>query len=110
MVCFCVSIYTSLLGGFIMKDQIVAFPIVITKNADRGDYPYFVEIPDLDGVTEGKSIIDAFEMTKDYIGTYSLENDLPKSNTVLPKNNSKNSLETLVTINISEYKRKTESH
>ena len=66
MVCFCVSIYTSLLGGFIMKDQIVAFPIVITKNADRGDYPYFVEIPDLDGVTEGKSIIDAFEMTKDY--------------------------------------------
>lgn len=49
-------------------------------------------------------------MTKDYIGTYSLENDLPKSNTVLPKNNSKNSLETLVTINISEYKRKTESH
>lgn len=93
-----------------MKDQIVAFPIIITKNADRGDYPYFVEIPDLDGVTEGKSIIDAFEMTKDYIGTYSLENDLPKSNTVLPKNNSKNSLETLVTINISEYKRKTESH
>lgn len=89
-----------------MKNQIVAFPIIITKNPDGGDYPYLVEIPDLDGMTEGKSITDAIEMGKDYIGTYSLESKLPKSNTVLPQPANKDSIVTLVTVNVSEYKRK----
>ncbi|NMV51624.1 type II toxin-antitoxin system HicB family antitoxin, partial [Lactobacillus reuteri] len=49
-------------------DDIKVFPIIITKD-DNSDYPYFVEIPDIDGMTEGKSIADAMEMAKDYIGT-----------------------------------------
>lgn len=61
--------------------QIKAFPIIFSKNNENSDYPYFVEIPDIDGMTEGKSIADAMEMAKDYIGTYSLENKLPRSNT-----------------------------
>lgn len=36
-------------------------------------------------MTEGESIADAMEMAKDYIGTYSLEGQLPESNTELPK-------------------------
>ena len=92
-----------------MNDKIVAFPIVITKNAAEDDYPYFVEIPDLDGMTEGKSILDAIEMAKDYIGTYSLESELPESNTNLPKSTAKGSLVTLVTVNVSEYKRRNDN-
>lgn len=89
-------------------DEIKVFPIVITKDKDNQDYPYFVEIPDIDGMTEGKSIADAMEMAKDYIGTYSLESRLPRSNTKMPKA-GKNELVTLVTVNISEYQRKNDN-
>lgn len=86
-------------------DSIKVFPIIITENKDSSVYPYFVEIPDLDGVTEGQSIADAIKMAKDYIGTYSLENSLPKSNTNLPSVQG-DAIATLVTVNVSEYKRK----
>ena len=82
-------------------DKIKVFPIIITKSKDEGRYPYFVKIPDIDGMTEGKSIADAMEMAKDYIGTYSLVHVLPKSNTTLPKDIDKNDITTLVTVNIS---------
>ena len=85
-------------------DDIKVFPIIITKD-DDSDYPYFVEIPDIDGMTEGKSIADAMEMAKDYIGTYSLEDKLPESNTKLPQAKDDATV-TLVTVNVSEYKRK----
>lgn len=85
-------------------DDIKVFPIIITKD-DNSDYPYFVEIPDIDGMTEGKSIADAMEMAKDYIGTYSLEDKLPESNTKLPQAKD-GTIVTLVTVNVSEYKRK----
>lgn len=34
-------------------DDIKVFPIIISKNNESSDYPYFVEIPDIDGMTEG---------------------------------------------------------
>ncbi|MCI2031672.1 type II toxin-antitoxin system HicB family antitoxin [Limosilactobacillus sp.] len=86
-------------------DEIRVFPIIITKDKGSNEYPYFVEIPYIDGMTEGKSIADAMEMAKDYIGTFSLENDLPESNTKLPKVKEE-VVVTLVTVNVSEYKRK----
>ena len=86
-------------------DDIKVFPIIITKDEDNNDYPYFVEIPDIDGMTEGNSIADAMEMAKDYIGTYSLEDKLPESNTKLPQAKDGATV-TLVTVNVSEYKRK----
>ena len=85
-------------------DDIKVFPIIITKD-DSSDYPYSVEIPDIDVMTEGKSIADAMEMAKDYIGTYSLEDKLPESNTKLPQAKDGATV-TLVTVNVSEYKRK----
>lgn len=89
-------------------DEIKVFPIIITEDDENTDYPYFVEIPDIDGMTEGKSVADAMEMAKDYIGTYSLEEQLPESNTKLPKVKG-NAIVTLVTVNISEYKRKNDN-
>lgn len=89
-------------------DEIKVFPIIITKDEDNSDYPYFVEIPDIDGMTEGKSIADAMEMAKDYIGTYSLEDKLPESNTNLPQAKDGATV-TLVIVNVSEYKRKNDN-
>lgn len=86
-------------------DKIKVFPIVITKNEEDSDYPYFVEIPDLNGMTEGKSVADAISMAEDYIGTASLEDELPASNYALPKTN-KDAIVTLVKVNVSEYQRK----
>lgn len=89
-------------------DDIKVFPIIISKNNESSDYPYFVEIPDIDGMTEGASIADAMEMAKDYIGTYSLENKLPRLNTRLPKTKGTD-IVSLVTVNVSEYKRKNDN-
>lgn len=89
-------------------DEIRVFPIIITKDKGSNEYPYFVEIPDIDGMTEGKSVADAMEMAKDYIGTFSLENKLPESNTKLPKA-GEGAIVTLVTVNVSEYKRKNDN-
>lgn len=87
-------------------DEIKVYPIIITKDQTQNEYPYLVEIPDLDGLTEGKTVADAIEMAKDYIGTYALEDPLPNSNIRLPKVSNKDALVSLVTVNISEYKRK----
>ncbi len=86
-------------------DEIKVFPIIITKTNGKTDYPFFVEITDLHGMTEGQSIADAIEMAKDYIGTYSLEDKLPESNIKLPKV-ADDAIATLVTVNVSKYKRK----
>lgn len=89
-------------------DEIKVFPIIITKDEENTDYPYFVEIPDVDGMTEGKSIADAMEMAKDYVGTYSLEDQLPESNAKLPQAKD-GEIVTLITVNVSEYKRKNDN-
>lgn len=89
----------------IMTDNYKIFPVTITKIKDKSDYPYLVKIPDLDGMTEGKSVADAIKMAEDYIGTASLEEKLPKSNTKVP-NSKKGVIVTLVAVNVIEYKRK----
>ena len=88
-----------------MEDKIIIWPVII-KHTKDSDYPYFARIPDIDGMTEGKDITDAKNIAMDYIGTYLLVHDLPKSNTTLPKQIDKNDITTLVTVNISEYRRK----
>lgn len=80
------------------------FPIIIKKN-DSTEMPYLAIIPDLDGMTEGKSIADVIDMAQDYIGTYSLDDELPKSNTNIPDTND-DEIGTLVSVNISDYKKK----
>lgn len=92
-----------------MSDKIVVYPAIIKYEPDDTDYPYLVTIPDLDnGMTQGKSVEDAIAMAADYIGTSSLEEELPESNYTLPKT-GKNEIATLVRVNISEYKRKNDN-
>lgn len=87
-------------------DQIVVYPVIIKYEPDETDYPYLVTIHDLgDGMTEGKSISDAIAMAEDYIGTVSLDGELPKSNYDLPKT-GKAEIATLVRVNVSQYQRR----
>ena len=85
------------------KDNIVVFPIVIIPTNDS-KVKYSVHIPDLDKDTQGRTIAEAIEMGKDLIGTMSLVEELPPSNTTLPTVDT-GSIATLVTVNISRYKR-----
>ncbi|MCT3401239.1 type II toxin-antitoxin system HicB family antitoxin [Lactobacillus helveticus] len=86
------------------KDKIVVFPIII-KPTNDSKIKYTVNVPDLDRDTQGKTIAEAIDMGKDLIGTMSLVEDLPKSNVKIPKTKN-DEIATLVTVNISEYKRK----
>lgn len=90
-----------------MSESNAIYPIIITvdKGKDSKTPSYLVEIPAINGMTEGYSVADAISMAQDYIGTYSLENKLPKSVTTLPK--AKNDqIVTLVSVDVAEYKRK----
>ncbi|MCT7841416.1 MAG: type II toxin-antitoxin system HicB family antitoxin, partial [Lactobacillus crispatus] len=58
--------------------------------------------------TQGRTIAEAIDMGKDLIGTMSLVEDLPESNAKIPKTKN-NEIATLVTVNISEYKRKNDN-
>ena len=49
--------------------MVLKYPVIFTETGDRKD-TYLVEIPDLDGVTEGYGIDDAIEMARDYICSY----------------------------------------
>jgi predicted RNase H-like HicB family nuclease len=90
--------------------NIVIYPIIITRT-DSDDYRYFVEIPDVDGFTEGNTIEEALEMARSYIGEMAIDNldtgeSLPPSNESLPTVKDPNSLVTLIDIDIDDYIRK----
>ncbi|WP_125604385.1 type II toxin-antitoxin system HicB family antitoxin [Lapidilactobacillus bayanensis] len=93
-----------------MKDKIVTYPVIIRKDGGETDtMPYLVDIPALDGMTEGSSIDDALAMAADYIGTYSLDEvTMPESVYKLPAHNETDVV-SLVPVNISEYRRKNDS-
>lgn len=87
-----------------MKDNFVVFPIIIEPVFDDGKKHYLITIPDLDRMTQAYSIPEAIEMGQDLIGAIALVKKLPKSNVNLPKVD-KPKIATLVTVNISKYKR-----
>ena len=91
------------------KDKVVVYPIIIKYEPDGSEYPYLVTIPDLDeGRTQGKSVADAIAMAEDFIGTTSLDEELPPSNYLLPKVDG-DEIVTLVRVNVSEYRRKNDN-
>lgn len=55
-------------------NNVVVYPIIIKFCPDDTNYPYLVEIPAINGFTQGKSISDSIKMAEDYIGTFSLTN------------------------------------
>lgn len=47
--------------------MIVVYPVLFTQTKDEKD-TYLIEIPDLEGYTEGYGLSDAIHMARDYIG------------------------------------------
>lgn len=92
------------------KDSIVIYPIIITPtNSD--DCRYFVEIPVINGYTEGNTIEEALEMARSYIGEMAIDaqdtgETLPPSNETLPTVTDPNALVTLIDVNVDDYIRK----
>lgn len=54
----------------------VSYPVIFTRTGDKKD-TYLIEIPDIQGLTEGFGIDDAVHMAKDYIGCtlYDIQED-----------------------------------
>ena len=52
------------LGGMRMT---VIFPVIFTQTGDKKN-TVLVEIPDINGMTEGYGMADAIRMARDYIG------------------------------------------
>ncbi|CAJ1180582.1 hypothetical protein FD33_GL000242 [Companilactobacillus paralimentarius DSM 13238 = JCM 10415] len=87
----------------------IVYPIIISKTSDQ-TVPYFVSIPDIEGMTQGKDIDDAIQMARDYIGLNIIDKqdnnlDVPNSNYTLPSAENSDVV-TLVDVDIDEYRRK----
>lgn len=55
------------------------YPVIFTQTNDEND-TYLIDIPDLDGITQGQGLTDAFYMARDYIGNALFdckESDIP---------------------------------
>lgn len=52
--------------------MVLIYPVIFTATHDEKD-TYLIEIPDINGMTEGYGLADAYHMAKDYIGCKFLE-------------------------------------
>lgn len=91
----------------VINNETYIYPIYITVDP-KEEIPYFVEIPDMDGYTQGKDLAEAITMARDYIGfagVDKLENgaSLPLPNQV-EYNETDSQIKTLVDINFKKYK------
>lgn len=92
-----------------MKDSKVVYPIIITKDDNDPAVPYLVQIPALDGYTQGTSIANAIDMARDYIGLAVM--DMEDSDVAIPNSSydlptaSKDDVVTLVDVDVTAYRR-----
>lgn len=88
------------------------YPVIFHKTNDK--IQYFVEIPDIDGLTQGANMEKAIEMARELICIKIIE--LQKQNIAIPKasqissieTNDKNAIVSLVDADIEAYKRSLE--
>ena len=93
----------------------VVYPVIFTRTGDKKD-TYLVDIPDLDGATEGYGLFDAIAMARDYIGCtcYDIPDmDIPKSSPIEKIKPSKGkfsdageSFVSVVDLDIEKYKKR----
>ena len=91
----------------------MVYPVIFHKTKDK--FPYFVEVPDLDVMTQGKSIQNAIEMARERICIKVIQ--LEKEKTKIPNaselstiiTNDKNAFVSLVDADIEAYKRSMEN-
>ncbi|MCR5774388.1 MAG: type II toxin-antitoxin system HicB family antitoxin [Lachnospiraceae bacterium] len=94
------------------------YPAIFTRTEDKKD-TYLIDIPDLNGATEGYGLADAIHMARDYIGCklYDLEeSDYPASTPIesIDISNGKfhnagPSIVSMVDIDIDAYRREMDS-
>ncbi len=95
------------------------YPVIFTRTGDKKD-TYLIDIPDLDGVTEGYGLADAIHMARDYIGCrlYNLEESAyPQATTIDSIDISTGrfydagiSMVSMVDIDMDAYRREMDSH
>lgn len=91
----------------------MVYPVIFHKTKDK--VPYFAEVPDLDVMTQGKSIQNAIEMARERICIKVIQ--LEKEKTKIPNaselstiiTNDKNAFVSLVDADIEAYKRSMEN-
>ena len=91
----------------------MVYPVIFHKTKDK--VPYFVEVSDLDVMTQGKSIQNAIEMARERICIKVIQ--LEKEKTKIPNaselstiiTNDKNAFVSLVDADIEAYKRSMEN-
>ena len=62
----------------------IVYPVIFTKTNDKKD-TYLIDIPDIDGISEGYGLSDAIDMARDLIGCklYEMPDDnVPKSSSL----------------------------
>ena len=95
----------------------VIYPVVFSRTNDEKD-TYLVEIPDINGFTEGYGLADAIEMARDYIAghCYKLsEEELPAASAIEAIDPAKcefvdgdNSFVSVIDADLDAYRRKVE--
>ena len=98
------------------RKMTVVYPVIITQTNDEKN-TFLVEIPDLDGMTEGYGMADAIKMSRDYIGGClfnKAEDEYPKASSYLDPEKGKfsyagKSIVTLIDIDMDAYKKKLNS-
>ena len=98
--------------------MVVIYPVIFTATHDEKD-TYLVYIPDIDGMTEGYGLENAYHMARDYMGcTFYNQSDesLPDATTVSEIDISKgafadagDSFVSLVDLDLTAYRRKMNS-
>lgn len=97
--------------------MIAVYPVILTRTHDDND-TYLIEIPDLNGMTEGHGLANAIHMARDFIGCYCYD----KENADIPASSSLNEIDvskgvffedgdsdiTLVDVDIDAYRKKME--
>ena len=91
------------------------YPVIFSATHDEKD-TYLIDIPDINGITEGYGLPDAIEMARDYIGGYCYEmsdDEIPEASSIESIDTSKceffevaDSFVSLVDLDLDAYRRK----
>ena len=94
--------------------MVVIYPVVFTATHDEKD-TYLIYVPDLNGMTEGYGLSDAYKMARDYIGCALYdkeENEIPEARDISkvdaktgPFADAGDSLVSFVDIDLTAYKK-----
>ena len=95
--------------------MVVIYPAIFTATHDSKD-TYIIDIPDLNGNTEGYGLKDAYKMARDFIGCKGLgkdDSEMPKASDIADIDGKKSeytdaqdAFVSLVDIDLDEYRRK----